>query len=73
MVGIHRLGRIGKTTIAKAIYNRIFEHFEESCFLENVRENYGTNDGIIQLQEKLLSNILRGKHLKVESVAVESI
>ena len=69
MVGIHGLGGIGKTTIAKAIYNRIFEHFEGSCFLENVRENSRTNDGIIQLQEKLLSNILRGKQLKVESVA----
>ena len=69
MVGIHGLGGIGKTTIAKAIYNRIFEHFEGSCFLENVRENSETNDGMIQLQEKLLFNILKGKHLKVVSVA----
>ncbi|KAK9985512.1 hypothetical protein SO802_030463 [Lithocarpus litseifolius] len=69
MVGIHGLGGIGKTTIAKAIYNKIFEHFEGSCFLENVRENSETNDGMIQLQEKLLFNILRGKQLKVVSVA----
>ena len=69
MVGILGLGGIGKTTIAKAIYNRIAEHFEGSCFLENVRENSGTNNGIMQLQENLLFNILRAKHLKVESVA----
>ena len=69
MVGIHGLGGIGKSTIAKAVYNNIFKHFEGSCFLENVRENSETNDGMIQLQEKLIFDILRGKQLKVVSVA----
>ena len=68
MVGIHGLVGIGKTTIAKAIYNRIVDHFEGSCLLENVREKSRTNDGIIQLQENLLSKILLDKHLKVDSV-----
>ena len=69
MVGIHGLGGIGKTTIAKAVYNRIPKHFDRRYFLESVREKSGTNDGIIKLQEKLLSSISRGKHLEVESVA----
>ena len=68
MVGIHGLVGIGKTTIAKAIYNRIVDHFEGSCLLENAREKSRTNDGIIQLQENLLSKILLDKHLKVDSV-----
>ena len=41
---------VGKTTIAKAVYNKKFYHFERSYFLENVREKSGTFDGIIQLQ-----------------------
>ena len=68
MLGIHGLGGIGKTTIAKAIYNKNIDHFDWSCFLENVREMSKTNPGIIQLQEKLLSKTLQYANLKVDSV-----
>ena len=68
MVGIHGLDGVGKTTIAIAVYNRIVERFEGSCFLESVRENSNTNVGIIQLQETLLSKILPSRNDKVDSV-----
>ena len=68
MVGIHGLGGIGKITIAKAIYNKIVDNFEGSCFLENVREHSRTIDGTIQLQEKILFRILQNQHLKVNNV-----
>ena len=68
MLGIHGLRGVGKTTIAKAVYNRIFNHFDRSCFLENVREKSWTTNGIIQLQETLLSMILQDTYLKVDNV-----
>jgi DNA replication protein DnaC len=68
MVGIFGTGGIGKTTIAKAIYNSIASQFEGSCFLENIRETSSQKDGLIHLQNKLLSKILGGSSLMVDNV-----
>jgi hypothetical protein len=59
---------IGKTTIAKAIYNSIAYQFQGSCFLEKVGETSGQPHGLVRLQEMLLYNILGDSSLKVDSV-----
>ncbi|KAK3430951.1 hypothetical protein EUGRSUZ_E02157 [Eucalyptus grandis] len=58
MVGIWGQGGIGKTSLAKALYNAIFRKFEGSCFLENVRETSEGIKGLVTLQEILLNDIL---------------
>ncbi|KAK3430978.1 hypothetical protein EUGRSUZ_E02199 [Eucalyptus grandis] len=58
MVGIWGQGGIGKTSLAKALYNVIFRKFEGSCFLENVRETSEGTKGLVTLQEILLNDIL---------------
>jgi len=60
MVGLYGSGGLGKSTLAKAIYNFIADQFECSCFLENVKES-STSNNLKNLQEELLLKTLQLK------------
>ncbi|KAL4188827.1 hypothetical protein AMTRI_Chr08g162430 [Amborella trichopoda] len=57
MIGIHGMGGIGKSTLAKAVFNNIRFNFDPSCFLSNVREKSQTNAGLVSLQKQLLKEL----------------
>ncbi|XP_031129542.1 TMV resistance protein N-like [Ipomoea triloba] len=58
IIGIWGMGGIGKSTIARAVFNQICQSFEGSCYLDSVRE-VSAKTGLDSLQEKLLSETLK--------------
>ncbi|ESR54919.1 hypothetical protein CICLE_v10023907mg, partial [Citrus x clementina] len=63
LVGIWAMGGIGKTTIARAVFNKISRNFEGSCFLQNVRKESQNPGGLARLQQKLLSEVLMDENV----------
>ncbi|KAB2627208.1 TMV resistance protein N-like [Pyrus ussuriensis x Pyrus communis] len=69
-VGIWGMGGIGKTTIARAVYDKINHHFEGRCFLENVKGRFPSTDAgeaPLDMQAEILSSIT---NMKVGSLEI---
>ncbi|KAJ0954867.1 putative TIR domain, P-loop containing nucleoside triphosphate hydrolase [Helianthus annuus] len=69
MVGIKGMGGAGKTTLARAIFDKLSINFEAKSFVEDVRENSKAPLlGMKKLQEQVLRDVLGDKSITISSV-----
>ncbi|KAK2432868.1 disease resistance protein RPV1 [Trifolium repens] len=68
LLGIWGMGGVGKTTIAKSIYNQIGSKFEGRSFILNIREFWETNNNLVSLQQQVLCDVYRTTAFKIRDI-----
>ncbi|XP_072075703.1 disease resistance protein RPP2A isoform X1 [Arachis hypogaea] len=68
ILGIKGMGGVGKTTIAKAIYNKIRRDFDGRSFLLNIRETWKQDNGKVLLQQQLLEDIFIATSIHIRNI-----
>ncbi|CAJ1971313.1 unnamed protein product [Sphenostylis stenocarpa] len=69
MLGVHGFGGVGKTELAKALYDEIVQNFDAACFLADVREKSNKINGLEDLQKTLLSELFKETKIELGSTS----
>ncbi|KAG6654403.1 disease resistance protein RPV1-like isoform X1 [Carya illinoinensis] len=73
VLGLYGMGGVGKTTLAKALCNKIVGHFDCLSFISKVRENSAKDADLVSLQNKLICDLSSGKSPVYSVVAIKEV
>ncbi|KAG6713197.1 hypothetical protein I3842_05G140500 [Carya illinoinensis] len=73
VLGLYGMGGVGKTTLAKALCNKLVAHFDCLSFISKVKENSANDADLVSLQNKLICDLSSGKSTVYSTPAIEEV
>ncbi|XP_042978788.1 disease resistance protein RPV1-like [Carya illinoinensis] len=70
---LYGMGGVGKTTLAKALCNKIIGHFDCLSFISKVRENSAKDADLVSLQNKIIHDLSSGKSPVYSAGAIKEV
>ncbi|KAG5067994.1 hypothetical protein AAZX31_01G037200 [Glycine max] len=69
VLGLYGMGGVGKTTLAKSLFNSLVVHnFERRSFITNIRSQVSKHDGLVSLQNTIHGDLSGGKKDPINDV-----
>ncbi|KAK1548844.1 hypothetical protein Q3G72_012782 [Acer saccharum] len=57
VLGFYGMGGVGKTTLSKALYNKLVIHFKRRSFISNIKETWRHHNGLMDIQNKIIRDL----------------